>query len=93
MWGVGAATWVILSGGQEVGLTSWRGTVTDVTVPGKGEMETTDGPFSTRIFGSVFFLFGAPSLFSFPIFLGGAIFYRRQWRAAWRRVDPEAIAA
>lgn len=87
------ATWVILSGGKKVELTSWRGTVTEVTVPGMAEMETTDGPFSTQIPGGVFFLFGAPSLLAFPIFLGGAIFYWRQCRTALRHVGSEAVAA
>jgi hypothetical protein len=82
--------WNTLVQGQRVELTSWRGKVTEVEVPGVGTMQTEDSPKFLAFLGPAFV---GVSAFAFVLFLAGAVTFGLKGWAAVKGVDTDTLAA
>lgn len=82
--------WQTLVPGARVAVTSWKGHVTEVNVPGVGTMQTWDSP-NFALIPLIAFLVG--SLLGLLFFSAAGLFYYLKWRAALQGIDPSKIAA
>jgi hypothetical protein len=82
--------WDVLVPGKRVALTSWKGHVTEVILPGVGTMHTWDSPNFALIPLIAFLVISLVGLLAFS---GAGFVYWLKWRAALQRIDPSEIAA
>jgi hypothetical protein len=82
--------WQKLVPGASVGVTAWKGQVTEVNLPGVGSMDTPNSPNSGLI-AAIGLLAG--SLVGLLLFGAGAYFYRLMWRVGLQGIDTSQIAA
>lgn len=82
--------WETLVPGMSVAVTSWKGQVTEVSVPGVGTMQTWDSPNFALIPRIAFLAVSLTGLLSFSV--AGFVYYLK-WRAASQGIDPSEIAA
>jgi hypothetical protein len=82
--------WQKLVPGTSVAVTSWKGQVTEVNLPGVGSMDALNSP-NDGLFAAVALLIC--SLFGLLLFGAGAYFYRLKWRVGLEGIDTSQIAA
>jgi hypothetical protein len=75
--------------GETIQLTSWKGKITQVRVPGGGTMQAADSPGFNLLLGCVFL---GICLFLFVIFSLGGLVYRLKWRMGKRGVYLPDVA-
>ncbi len=86
----GVDVWNTLVDRQTVEITSWKGKVTAITVPGVGTMQTPDSP---QFLGFMYPLLAGGSAFGFLLFLVGAVTYTLKAKLATMGIDPEKLVA
>jgi hypothetical protein len=82
--------WQKLAPGTEVAVTTWKGLVTEVTLPGVGTMQAMDSPTSDLIPAIGLLIVCGFGLLAFS---GFGLVYLLKWRLALRGIDPSQIAA
>jgi hypothetical protein len=82
--------WQKLVPGGRVGVTAWKGQVTEVNLPGVGSMDTPNSP-NFGLIAAIGLLAG--SLVGLLLFGAGAYFYRLIWRVGLQRIDTSQIAS
>lgn len=82
--------WEKLAPGTRVAVTSWKGLVTEVTLPGVGSMQAVGSPNSDLI-AAIGLLVG--SGIGLLLFSGYGVVYWLKWRAASRGIDTPRLAA
>ena len=82
--------WGMLAPGQPVIVTSWKDHVTELGLPGRGPIQTSDSP-NFAVIPPIAFL--VASLIGLVLFSVAALVYRLKWRLALRGIDTSQIAA
>ena len=82
--------WQKLLPGTPVAVSSWKGQVTEVNLPGVGSMDTPNSP-DYGLLAAIALL--ATSLVGLLLFGGGAYLYWLKWRVGLQGIDTSQLAA